>query len=166
MKTKMKTELVRVKYWACLDPAHRHQTEPVAALCIEKVLNAQSGRKSREYEYDDILKQYRSGTRLVDLARNLDLSPTRVRQILNKAEHNERRAKDEISLNTLSIRACNCLMAQGLETPSQIMYAMEISKLRGIEGLGSKSRSEVAAWIDSIHPSRADKSSPRKTRTT
>lgn len=158
MKPKLKTELVRVEYWDCGNPDHRHKTEDVAQACIEKreartALNT-GARKWTNEAYAAVLAEHRAGARQVDLAKSLGLSPERVRQVLAKAERLERAVASTDPLDTLSVRTRNCLLSQNLRTVEAVRAALASGMLDDVPNLGDVSKSEVLRWLDGL-PSNA-----------
>lgn len=113
MKPKLKIELVRIEYWDCGNPDHRHKTEAVAGACIEKresrsALSTGARKWTRE-AYAALLKERRSGVRVCDIARRIGLSVARTSQILAAAEWHDRRIESAGQLAALSVRTRNCL---------------------------------------------------------
>jgi hypothetical protein len=88
-RPKYKTEWVRVQYWACANPDHRHMTREVAAKCLDK-----HRRQQRQYHWGAsdlalILNRVRNGERQTDIARQLGLSKGRIHQIVARARYKE-----------------------------------------------------------------------------
>jgi DNA-directed RNA polymerase alpha subunit len=151
MKPKLKTELVRVDYWTCGNPDHRHKTEVVAQACIDKREAAEKhtagARRWTPEAYAEVLKAYRGGTRKSELARQLGLSKERARQVISKAERLEK-AKDSIDpLETLSVRARNCLRAENIYTVDHLREALASGKLEKVPNLGAVSKAEIREWL-------------------
>lgn len=158
MKPKLKAELVRVEYWDCGNPDHRHKTEDVALACIAKreartALNT-GARKWTNEAYAAVLAEHRAGARQCDLAKSLDLSRERVRQVLAKAARLERAVASTDPLDTLSVRTRNCLLSQDLRTVEAVRAVLAAGMLDDVPNLGDVSKSEVRRWLDGL-PSNA-----------
>jgi len=152
MKPKLKAELVRVEYWDCGNPDHRHKTEDVALACIAKreartALNT-GARKWTNEAYAAVLAEHRAGARQCDMAKSLSLSPERVRQVLAKAARLERAGASTDPLDTLSVRTRNCLLSQNLRTVEAVRAALAAGMLDDVPNLGDVSKSEVRRWLD------------------
>ena len=88
-----KVKIVKVEYWCCNNPFHHHKTEEIANGCIQK-----SSNKKQDAAYflkisqrnDWIVNLYKKGAKKADLARQFDLSGTRIHSIIGKFERNER----------------------------------------------------------------------------
>lgn len=156
MKPKLKTELIRVEYWDCGNPDHRHKTEAVASACIEKrdsrAALSTSARKWTNDAYAAVLKQHREGARQCDIARSLGLSAERTRQALAKAERLERAGESTDPLDRLSVRTRNCLRSQNLNTVEAVRAALADGRLDDVPNLGAVSKAEVRRWLDGLPP--------------
>lgn len=151
MKPKLKTELVRIEYWDCGNPDHRHKTEAVALNCVakrEKRSALSTGARKWTHEaHAAVLAEHRAGARQCDLAKSLGLSPARVRQVLAEAERFERAGASSDPLDTLSTRTRNCMMAEGLHTVEAVRGALADGRLDDVPNLGEVSKSEVRRWL-------------------
>lgn len=154
MKPKIKSELVRVEYWDCGNPDHRHKTEEVARSCIQKrkkqAANSTFKRKWTTESYASVLKQYRDGARQCDIARSVGISAERMRQVLAKAARLERDGEAEEMFPSLSIRTRNCLRAEDLRTVEDVRTALKDGKLDNVPNFGKVSRKEVENWLDGL----------------
>ena len=158
MKPKFKTELVRIEYWDCGNPDHRHKTEDVALACIKKRDRAQAfnadARSWTNEAYAQLLAEHRAGARKCDLAKSLQLSRAHVGQLIAKAERLERARASTDPLDVLSVRTKNCLRAENLYTVAAVRAALEDGMLDDVPNLGDVSKSEVRRWLDGL-PSKA-----------
>lgn len=158
MEPKLKTEIVRVEYWDCGNPDHRHKTEDVARSCFEKrekrTAFTNGANKWTNEAYAQVLKEHRAGARQCDLARSLGLSSTRVREVLAKAERLESAQASTDPLDTLSVRTRNCLLQQNLHTVEDVRAALAEGLLDDIPNLGKVSKMEVRQWLNGL-PSNA-----------
>ncbi len=140
MEPKLKTEIVRVEYWDCGNPDHRHKTEDVARSCFEKrekrTAFTNGANKWTNEAYAQVLKEHRAGARQCDIARSLGLSSTRVREVLAKAERLESAQASTDPLDTLSVRTRNCLLQQNLHTVEDVRAALAEGLLDDIPNLG------------------------------
>ena len=154
MKPKLKTELVRIEYWDCGNPDHRHKTEAVASACLEKrerrAARHVGTRKWTKEAYAAVLKQHREGARQCDIARSLGLSAPRARQILIEAERLERAAESTDPLNMLSARTQNCLKLENMDTPEAVRAALADGRLDNVPNLGAASKLEIRRWLDRL----------------
>lgn len=154
MKPKKKTELIRVDYWDCGNQNHRHKTEAVASACLEKRANraglTNGARKWTADAYAAVLKQYRDGARLCELARGLGITSTRVRQVLNKAEKLELAGPSSNRIDKLSVRTRNCLQLWNLDTVEAVRAAMADGSIKEIPNIGKVSFEEIQQWLDGL----------------
>lgn len=154
MKPKKKTELIRVDYWDCGNHNHRHKTEAVASACMEKRDNraglTNGARKWTAEAYDAVLKQYRDGARLCELARGLGITSTRVRQVLNKADKLELAGQSYNLIDKLSVRTRNCLQTWNLDSVEEVRAAMADGSIKKIPNLGKVSLEEIRQWLDEL----------------
>lgn len=156
MKPKLKTELIRLEYWDCGNPDHRHKTEAVASACIEKRENRTArctgARNWTNEAYAAVLKQHREGARQCDIARSLGLSKERARQVLAKAETLERHGRSVDPLYWLSTRTRNALMFNKLDTVEAVRAALESGRLDKVRNIGAVSKDEVRHWLEGLPP--------------
>jgi DNA-directed RNA polymerase alpha subunit len=156
MKPKLKTKIVRVEYWDCGNPDHRHKNKDVALACIEKrearTTLSTGARKWTNEAYSAVLAEHRAGSRQCDLAKSLGLSPESVRKILAKAEQLERAVASNEPLDTLSVRARNCLLSQNLRTVESVRAALAAGMLDDVPNFGDVSKSEVRRWLYGLPP--------------
>ena len=158
MKPKLTNELVRVEYWDCGNPDHRHKTEDVALACIakrekRKALNT-SARKWTNDAYLALLAEHRAGAKQCDLAKRLGLSSQRVGQVLVRAGWLERDRAPTDQLGALSTRTRNCLRAENLSTVEAVRAALADGTLDRTPNMGVVSKTEVLRWLDGL-PSNA-----------
>lgn len=157
MKPKLKIELIRVEYWDCGNPDHRHKTSSVASACIEKrekrVALSAGARKWTNEAYADVLKRRRDGEKQCDIARSIGLSAARTRQILAKAERLERARQSIDPLSTLSERSRNCLRGAKILTVEAVREALSNGRLDSIPNFGMVSKEEVLRWLDGLSSS-------------
>lgn len=150
-KTKLKTETVKIQYWSCSKPYHRHKTAEVATACIEKYEKGADYRKANpiwtKEKYADLLKKHREGARQCDLARELNLSPTWVMSLLWRAGRIERNVQSGDPFLSLSRRVANCLKCADLKSIEEIRAADESGSLLSIPNMGKESVREVQAWL-------------------
>jgi len=154
MKPKLKTEIVRIEYWDCGNHDHRHKTEDIAWTCCQKrekrITIGIGPRKWTNEAYAVVLSEHRGGARKCDLARSLRLSPTRVAQVLKKAERLEREQVSPSPLDTLSVRTRNCLLAQNLHTVEEVRAKLASGKLDDVQNFGARTKDEVQRWLDGL----------------
>ena len=91
--SKKKVEIVTLEYWDCNNPYHHHKTEEIANSCIQK-----SGKKRTAAYFlkisernDWIMDSYMKGATKAELARQFDLSATRIHSIISKIERDQRK---------------------------------------------------------------------------
>jgi DNA-directed RNA polymerase alpha subunit len=154
MKPKLKTEIVRVDYWTCGAPDHRHKTEAVAQACIDKREKAAEhnagARRWTPEAYAKVLDAYRGGTRKSEIAKQLGLSKERARQVVAKAERLEK-TKDSLDpLEAMSVRVRNCLRAADIYTVDDLRAAVVSGKIEKIPNLGAVSKSQIREWLDGL----------------
>ena len=152
MKPKLKAELVRVEYWDCGNPDHRHKTAGVALACIEKcekrtAINTGALRWTNE-ALAEMLAEHRAGARQCDLSKRLGLSRSRVGQVLAMAERRERSVDQNDPLNTLSTKVRNLLRTENLLTVEAVREALVDGRLDHMPGFGVVGKGEVLRWLD------------------
>jgi hypothetical protein len=143
-----KIKVVHIEYWDCGNPQHQHQTEPVAAVCIAKTKARNGAHRWDKPALADLLKEYRSGKRHSDLARQLKLSNSRLSQLIKQAEFAEK--PSQCVFDDLSVRTKNCLIAEGLRTTEEICEAFYSGLLPKLPNMGAVSVQEVGTWLEFV----------------
>ncbi len=94
--------------------------------------------------YAALLAEHRAGKRQCDLAKELKLSSTRVRQVLCRAERYERGDATHNPLEQLSTRAANALRSSGINTVAELQAALSAGlRLRDIPNVGTITAREI-----------------------
>lgn len=167
METKFKTELVRVSYWTCMDADHRHREKHTAVKCIcdsERRKAFRAGAKAWTRDaLADVLKQHENGKRACDLARELDLSPSRVKQILDQAVRQKNGSAPADPFDQLSTRTRNALFSEAAysgmsgmirvgarPSTADVKEWLVSGRLRAIPNIGRVGWKEVENWLAGI----------------
>lgn len=109
-----------------------------------------SARKWTKEACAQVLAEYRAGARQCDLAKKLDLSPERVRQVLLKAARLEQNAASTDPFDALSVRARNALFSASLKSVEAVRAAFDRGLLLDVPNLGEVSQSEVRSWLAAL----------------
>lgn len=93
-KTKLKTKIIKVKYWTCGFDHHNHKTKETAQSCIDR--NIQTPKTKRLNAWTDealaeILTKKRAGIPLHLIADEYSVSRKRVEQVLEVAAQREKK---------------------------------------------------------------------------
>jgi hypothetical protein len=144
----LKIKVVHVEYWDCGNPDHHHQTELVAAACIAKTKARNGANHWDKPALAELLKEYRSGKRHSDLARQLKLSNSRLSQLIKQAEFAQK--PSQCAFDDLSVRTRNCLTAEGLLTTEAIRKAFYSGQLPKLPNMGAVSVQEVGTWLEFV----------------
>lgn len=96
----------------------------------------------------NIVRAIHSGDSMLNIARNLGVSPLRVSQLAERGYRNlmstKNTYKDDPLFRGLSIRAYSCLVQAGLNTQEKvILYIKKNGGLSGIENIGIQTLDEI-----------------------
>ena len=95
-----------------------------------------------------LLKQYRAGERLCDIARQLDISRTRAKALIDQAERLERRV--ESPLDGLGARIRNALFSVDIRTVEDVRAALLDGRIDKAPNIGKTSRIEICKWLTNL----------------
>lgn len=99
-------------------------------------------------KYGPIVARVRAGETASSVARDVGLSSSRIGQILEKYRWSEMRIASGDPLVALSVRARNCLCAEGLDSVEKIRQVLARGELKKIPNIGPKIVAEIENFIE------------------
>jgi len=91
MESELKTVMVELRYWSCLNPNHRHKTKQIADACIKKEQEKVKPRRWTDAMYAEVKVKRDSGMTFKAIGDSIGVTTQRARMICWKAErlHNQ-----------------------------------------------------------------------------
>lgn len=150
----LKQRLIVIEYWDCGLDGHQHSEKTAAVACMEKQARAQAAREAVRFNYQvraQLLARHEAGTPIAELARQLGLSSSRVREVIAQAQSDKHQAAQFHGdgggdaafvrlLESLTTRSRTCMITENCKTLEDVRAVV---RRRDIPNFGEKSRREV-----------------------